>query len=280
MNTTQTWFITGTSRGIGLELARAALAAGHCVAATARSASDVTAALGPHESLLPLDLDVTQAAQISAAVAAAQDRFGGIDVLVNNAGYGHLSLFEESNDTDARAQFDTNVFGLFEVTRAVLPGMRAQRSGRVINVSSVGGIIGAVSASLYCASKFAVEGFSLSLAEEVRSLGIHVTIVGPGYIRTDFLDPRSVRYADSTIPDYAELSTELRRFYEQRSHQQPGDPVRLAEAMLKLANMENPPLRFSAGSDSLHMVETRLAQVRSEMDTHRELSRSVDGQWS
>ena len=279
MTHSQTWFITGASRGIGLELARAALAAGHRVAATSRRAGDVTAALGSHHSLLALDLDVTQAPQITAAVAAAQARFGAIDVLVNNAGYGHLSLFEESNDADARAQFDTNVFGLFDVTRAVLPGMRARRSGHIINVSSVGGIIGAVSASLYCASKFAVEGFSLSLADEVKALGIHVSIVGPGYIRTDFLDPRSVRYADSTIPDYAELSRELRDFYEQRSHQQPGDPVRLAQAMLQLAAMENPPLRFSAGSDSLEMVEARLAQVRAEMDAHRELSRSVDGQW-
>ncbi|MDM4771067.1 oxidoreductase [Solimonas sp. SE-A11] len=279
MSTNPAWFITGASRGIGLELARAALAAGRRVAATSRRAVDVTAALGPHDSLLALDLDVTQPAQITAAVAAAQARFGAIDVLVNNAGYGHLSLFEESSDADARAQFDTNVFGLFDVTRAVLPGMRARRSGHIINVSSVGGIIGAVSASLYCASKFAVEGFSLSLADEVKALGIHVSIVGPGYIRTDFLDPRSVRYADSTIPDYAELSTQLRSFYEQRSHQQPGDPVHLAQAMLKLAAMENPPLRFSAGSDSLEMVEARLAQVHAEMDTHRELSRSVDGQW-
>ncbi|HEY0917019.1 MAG TPA: oxidoreductase [Solimonas sp.] len=279
MSTTSTWFITGASRGIGLELARAALVTGHRVAATARRAGDITAALGPHDSLLALDLDVTQPAQITAAVAAAESRFGAIEVLVNNAGYGHLSLFEESSDADARAQFDTNVFGLFDVTRAVLPGMRARRSGHIINVSSVGGIIGAVSASLYCASKFAVEGFSLSLADEVKALGIHVSIVGPGYIRTDFLDPRSVRYADSTIPDYAELSKELRDFYEQRSHQQPGDPVRLAQAMLKLAAMENPPLRFSAGSDSLEMVEARLEQVRAEMATHRELSRSVDGQW-
>ena len=280
MTHSQTWFITGASRGIGLELARAALAAGHRVAATSRRASDVTAALGSHDGLLALDLDVTQAPQIAAAVAVAQTRFGAIDVLVNNAGYGHLSLFEESNDADARAQFDTNVFGLFDVTRAVLPGMRARRRGHIINVSSVGGIIGAVSASLYCASKFAVEGFSLSLADEVKALGIHVSIVGPGYIRTDFLDPRSVRYADSTIPDYAELSRELRDFYEQRSHQQPGDPVRLAQAMLQLAAMENPPLRFSAGSDSLEMVEARLEQVRTEMEAYRELSRSVDGHWN
>ncbi|MCD9030224.1 SDR family NAD(P)-dependent oxidoreductase [Luteimonas sp. Y-2-2-4F] len=277
--TTRTWFITGASRGIGLELARAALAAGQRVAATARRGETVAQALGDHEALLPLDLDVTDRAQIAAAVEAARERFGGIDVLVNNAGYGHLGLFEETTDADARAQFDTNVFGLFEVTRAVLPLMRAQRRGHVINVSSIGGISGAASGSLYCASKFAVEGFSVSLADEVRDFGIHVTIVGPGFIRTDFLDPRSVRFAEPAIADYAELSERLRSFYQQRNHQQAGDPARLAQAILQLAEAPSPPQRFSAGSDSLDMVDARLAQLKEELDAWRALSRSVDGEW-
>ncbi len=278
--TSQTWFITGASRGIGLELARAALAAGHRVAATSRRHADIVAALGTHEGLLALDLDVTDSAQIAAAVAATQARFGGIDVLVNNAGYGYLGLFEESTEDDVRAQFETNVFGLFAVTRAVLPVMRAQRRGHVFNVSSVGGISGAASGSLYCATKFAVEGFSISLADEVKGFGIHVTIVGPGYIRTDFLDARSVRFATTSVDDYVALSAELRGFFEDRSHQQAGDPVRLAEAFLQLAAEKAPPLRFSAGSDALEILDTRLASLKQERDAYADLSRSVDGRWA
>ncbi|HBK46712.1 MAG TPA: short-chain dehydrogenase/reductase, partial [Xanthomonadaceae bacterium] len=201
------------------------------------------------------------------------------DVLVNNAGYGHLGLFEETTDADARAQFDTNVFGLFEVTRAVLPLMRAQRRGHVFNVSSVGGIAGFASATLYCASKFAVEGFSESLADEVADLGIHVTVVGPGFFRTDFLDPASVRFADAPIADYAALSGELRTFYQQRNHQQAGDPAKLAQALLQLADSAAPPRRFSAGSDSLEMVEARLERLRGELDAWKALSVSTDGDY-
>jgi NAD(P)-dependent dehydrogenase (short-subunit alcohol dehydrogenase family) len=277
---TQTWLITGASRGIGLALARAALAAGHRVAASARRGSDITAALGTHEALLTLDLDVTDAAQIATAVAAAQARFGGIDVLVNNAGYGELGLFEETAAADARRQFDTNVFGLFEVTRAVLPAMRAQRRGHVINLSSVGGIAGFASATLYCASKFAVEGFSASLAEEVRDLGIHVSVVGPGFIRTDFLEPSSMRFAASSIADYAALSVKLRDYYQQHSHQQAGDPARLAQALLTLAASPTPPQRFAAGSDALQVSDARLAQLQADLAAWRALSASVDGQWA
>lgn len=277
--TTRTWFITGASRGIGLELARAALAAGQRVAATARRGATVAQALGDHEALLPLDLDVTDREQIAAAVAAAHERFGGIDVLVNNAGYGQLGLFEETTEAEVRAQFDTNVFGLFEVTRAVLPSMRARRRGHVINVSSIGGIVGAASGSVYCASKFAVEGFSASLADEVRELGIQVTVVGPGFIRTDFLDPRSVRFAQAGIADYAALSARLRDYYGERNHRQAGDPARLAEAILTLAAAAQPPQRFCAGSDAVAMLEARLAQLREELDAWRDLSLSVDGEW-
>ncbi|AKC87091.1 oxidoreductase [Pseudoxanthomonas suwonensis] len=278
--TTRTWFITGASRGIGLETARAALAAGHQVVATGRRRGDVIAALGESEALLALELDVTVPAQIAAAVDAARERFGRIDVLVNNAGYGHLGLFEQTTDADVRAQFETNVFGLFNVTRAVLPLMRAQRGGHVINLSSVAGIAGFAMAGIYCASKFAVEGFSLSLAEEVRQFGICVTIVGPGFIRTDFLDPSSFRLPDIAVPDYADMDAQLRNTYLPYNHLQPGDPVRLAQALLQLADRADPPLRFSAGSDALEMVGARLAQLGAELDAERALSASVDGQWA
>ena len=279
--TTQTWFITGANRGIGLEIARAALQAGHRVVATARHRQAVDDALGERDDVLALDLDVTDPMQIAAAVAAARTHFGRIDVLVNNAGYGHLGLFEQTSEAEARTQFDTNVFGLMDVTRAVLPVMRAQRSGRVLNLSSVAGIAGFAMASLYCASKFAVEGFSLSLAEEVKQFGIHVTLVAPGFIRTDFLDPSSMQLSDAAlIPDYAAFDDALRGAYLPMNHQQPGDPVRLAQAVLQLVASEQPPLRWAAGSDAVHMVDERLTQLKSELDAARALSASVDGRWA
>jgi NAD(P)-dependent dehydrogenase (short-subunit alcohol dehydrogenase family) len=273
----QIWFITGANRGIGLGIARAARAAGHSVVATARRARTVVDALGDQDDVLAIDLDVTQPAQIAAAVEAAKARFGRIDVLVNNAGYGHLGLFEETADGDVRAQFETNVFGLMQVTRAV---MRAQRYGRVFNVSSVAGFSGFALASLYCASKFAVEGFSLSLAQEVLDFGIHVTLVAPGFIRTDFLDPSSYRLPDASIPDYAAVDTALRSAYLPMNHLQPGDPARLAQAVVQLAASENPPVRWSAGSDAVTMVEARLDQLTAENDAYRHLSCAVDGQWA
>ena len=278
--TSQTWFITGANRGIGLAIARAALAAGHRVVATARQGAAVVEALGDRDDVLALDLDVTRPAQVRAAVEAATARFGGIDDLVNNAGYGHLGLFEQTSDADARAQFETNVFGMMDVTRAVLPVMRARRSGRVLNLSSVAGMAGFAMAGLYCASKFAVEGFSLSLAQEVKAFGIHVTVVAPGFIRTDFLDPSSYRLPDASIPDYAAMDEALRAAYLPMNHLQPGDPARLGRALVELAASESPPLRWSAGSDAVQMVDARLAELKAELDAGRALSASVDGEWA
>lgn len=278
--TSRIWFITGASRGIGLDIARAALNSGHRVVATSRNKQDVVAALGSYDALLALDLDVTRPEQISAAVEAAKNHFGGIDVLVNNAGYGHIGMFEEVTDAEVRAQFETNVFGLFSVTRAVLPLMRVQRAGHVINLSSVAGFVGFGAASIYCASKFAVEGFSLSLAEEVKPFGIHVTLVAPGFIRTDFLDPKSIRGSKPSVADYAEASAQVLSTFDQYNHQQPGDPARLAEAVLQLADSQQPPLRYAGGSDAVQMVESRLAQLSEELNALRALSQSVDGQWS
>jgi NAD(P)-dependent dehydrogenase (short-subunit alcohol dehydrogenase family) len=278
--TTQIWFITGANRGIGLETARAALTGGHRVVATARCGGTVVDALGHYDDVLALDLDVTRPAQVAAAVEAAKRRFGRIDVLVNNAGYGHLGLFEETSDADVRAQFETNVFGLMHVTRAVLPVMRAQRFGRVFNVSSVAGSSGFAMAGLYCASKFAVEGLSFSLAQEVQQFGIHVTLVAPGFVRTDFLDPSSYRLPDPSIPDYAALNAGLRSAYLPMNHLQPGDPVRLARALVQLATSDDPPLRWSAGSDAVAMIDARLEELKGVNNANRALSFSVDGQWA
>ena len=274
------WFVTGASRGLGAEIVRAVLAAGDRVVATARNRQALVDSLGPDgDNLLSLSLDVTRPDQAQAAVDAALARFGRIDVLVNNAGYGNLSLFEESTAQDVQAQYDTNVFGLMHVTRAVLPAMRAQRSGRIFNISSIGGIVGGESGALYCASKFAVEGFSESLAGEVRRFGIHVTIVEPGFFRTDFLEPTSVRHGSHAIADYAQVAADLRAFYDSRSRNQAGDPARLGQALMTLASVERPPGRWCAGSDALGIVQAKIDSLQGELDAWRDLSASTDGEF-
>lgn len=270
-----TWFVTGAARGIGAHTVQSALAAGHNVVATARNHRSITTS---HDRLLTLDLDVTDSAQAKSAVQAAVAHFGSIDVLVNNAGYGQMGLFEEVSSAQAQAQFDTNVFGLFHVTRAVLPVMRQQRSGHVLNLSSIGGIQGGYpGASLYCASKFAVEGFSEGLAQEVAGFGIKVTIVEPGFFRTDFLDSQSVRFGDIAVADYAAQSAEIRASYGAYNHQQPGDPARLATLLLQLAAHSTPPLRFAAGSDAVAVVSAKIDALRAELQAWEALSATTDG---
>ena len=268
-----TWFITGAARGIGAHTVQAALAAGHNVVATARSRLSITTT---HAHLLALDLDVTVEAQAHAAVQAAVARFGRIDVLVNNAGYGQLGLFEESNAADAQTQFDTNVFGLFHVTRAVLPVMRQQRAGRVLNISSIAGMRGRTGTALYSASKFAVEGFSEALAQEVAAFGIFVTIVEPGAFRTDFLDGQSMRYGSQSIVDYAAQSAQVTEGFGARNHLQPGDPARLAAVLLQLAAHPAPPLRLAAGSDAVEIAGAKIEALRAEWLAWRELSVTTD----
>lgn len=272
---TSTWFVTGAARGIGAHTVQAALAAGHNVVATARDHRKITMT---HDRLLALDLDVNDPTQAQAAVQAAVKHFGRIDVLVNNAGYGQMGLFEEVSPDQARAQFDTNVFGLLHVTRAVLPVMRQQRAGRVLNLSSIGGIQGGYpGASLYCASKFAVEGFSEGLAQEVAPFGIQVTIVEPGFFRTDFLDAQSVRFGSIAVEDYAAQSAEVHASYGAYNHQQPGDPARLAEVLLQLAVHPHPPLRFAAGSDAVAVVSAKIDALRAELENWKTLSVTTDG---
>jgi len=279
--TQKTWFVTGAARGLGAAIARAALDAGDRVVVAGRNRDALVQAFGPDsDTVLSLALDVTDAAAIKTGVEAAVARFGRIDILVNNAGYGHLGIFEELTAQDDRAQFDTNVFGLFDMTRAVLPIMRAQRSGHVFNISSGGGMVGGASGSIYCATKFAVEGFSESIAQELAPFGVHVTIVEPGFFRTDFLDASSVRYGANPIADYAQTSAALRGFYDARSHNQAGDPAKLGQAMLVLANAENPPVRWTAGTDAVAMVEGKMAGVKAELDAWRALSLSTDGDFS
>ncbi len=271
------WFITGAGRGLGFEIAKAALAAGDSVIATGRDPEKVATAFGtPQPNLLVQQLDVSAREQAAPAVEAALQRFGRIDVLVNNAGYGHLGMFEESTPEDVDLQFRVNLYGSFDITRAVLPTMRRQRSGHIFNITSIGGLRGGAMASLYCATKFALEGWSESLAAEVGELGLHVTAVEPGFFRTDFLDSSSIRYTGNTIADYVPKANELRSFYDTRSYQQAGDPAKLAWALLELAGAANPPMHFVVGTDAVGVMEARIQRDTAELAAWRGLSITTD----
>jgi NAD(P)-dependent dehydrogenase (short-subunit alcohol dehydrogenase family) len=270
------WMITGANRGLGLEIAKAALAAGEWVVATARKPESVTQALGENERLLALPLDVTEPEQATAAVEAAVKRFGQIDVLVNNAGFGHFGPFEEASPEEVETQFRVNVFGTMHVTRAVLPTMRGQKSGRIFNLSSIAGLKGAAMSSLYCASKFAMEGWSESLAAEVSPFGIQVTAVEPGFFRTDFLDVSSVRYTEITQPEYAEGMAQLRGWLDGKNQQQEGDPAKLGRVLVELAAKPEQPLHLLMGSDATAWMEDRIERDTRATEEWRGVSVSTD----
>jgi NAD(P)-dependent dehydrogenase (short-subunit alcohol dehydrogenase family) len=272
----KTWFITGASRGFGLLIARAALARGDKVVATARNPQSVIEALGATPNLLALPLDVSDEAAAQAAARQAVERFGRIDVLVNNAGYGLLGAVEESSGEEVRKVYETNVFGLLNVTRAVLPVLRRQRAGHVINLSSVGGYAAYHGWGVYGSTKFAVEGISEALALELKPLGVHVTVVEPGFFRTDFLDASSLSSTAARIEDYAETVGAMREIAVQVHRQQQGDPDKLAAAMLVLADAPQPPLRLQLGSDTVARVREKNSAVERELGEWIELALSTD----
>jgi NAD(P)-dependent dehydrogenase (short-subunit alcohol dehydrogenase family) len=271
------WFLTGASRGFGLEIARKILSQGDRVVATARRAGQIAAELpDAGDSLLAVDLDVTNGDQAAAAVQAAVDKFGRIDVLVNNAGRGLLGAVEEASDASVRAVYEVNVFGTLTVQRAVLPVMRRQRSGHIINISSVGGLLGSAGWGIYCSTKFAMEGFSEALAKEVNPLGIAVTIVEPGYFRTDFLDASSLGTEETVIADYESTVGATRAHAEDVNHEQPGDPVKAAAAIVDIAAAAEPPVHLLLGTDCVAAVEGKIADLKADIDTWRAVSLSTD----
>jgi NAD(P)-dependent dehydrogenase (short-subunit alcohol dehydrogenase family) len=271
------WMITGANRGIGLEIARAVLEAGNQVVATARKPEQIEKELtGYGDRLLTVSLDVTKSGQAKAAVEAAKKKFGRIDVLVNNAGYGQLGWFENTSPEQIAQQFETNVFGSMNVTRAVLPTLREQRSGHIFTVSSVAGIFAVAGSSIYSASKFAVEGWMLGLAQEVKPLGIHATIIEPGFFKTDFLDSTSVSYGAYDIPDYSEVVTKFKKWHDNMNHQQVGDPAKLGGVLIELAAKPEPPVRFAAGSDAFGVVLKVAESIRTEAEQYKDLSTSTD----
>ena len=269
------WIVTGAGRGMGTDIARAALAAGHAVVATGRNPEAVTAALGEAADLLVVTLDVTRPEAAEAAVAAAVERFGRIDVLVNNAGSFYAGFFEEIAPDDFRAQVETNLFGPANVTRAVLPVMRAQRSGLVVTISSSAGITGQTFCSAYAASKFAVEGWMESLAPEVAPFGVRTMLVEPGFFRTELLTDASTTYPEPSIDDYAETTRAIVASWKGMSGQQPGDPAKLATALIELAGQSEPPVRWAAGSDAVGVLEQKARDLLAQADAYREISSSL-----
>ena len=270
------WFISGCSSGFGRELARLVLARGGRAVVTARERARVAdLALAAGERALALELDVTDAARIAAAVQAAQARFGRIDVLVNNAGYGYQASVEEGEDAEIRAQFEANVFGLFALTRAVLPGMRARRSGRILNITSVAGLVGFAGSGYYAASKHAIEGWSDALAAEVGPLGIAVTCIEPGPFRTDWAG-RSLRQTPGRIADYADTAGARLAGTAAGSGRQPGDPARAAEAMVRLAECDRPPRHLVLGAFGIDAVCRKLAATLAEIEAWRDTSLATD----
>ena len=270
------WMITGTSQGFGHELVRAALQRGDSVIATSRNPHKVATAF-PEASdrLLAVPMDLRDPAQISSAVQAGLARFGRIDVLVNNAGHGLVGAVEEASDAEIANVHETNVFGLLRVTRAVLPHFRKRRSGHVVNLSSIGGIIGIAGFGIYNSTKFAVEGLSEALAHEVAPLGIRVTIVEPGPFRTDFLGG-SLAVAGKTLADYDETSGRTRAGATERHGNQPGDPVRAAEAIIKAVTSENPPRHLLLGRFAYEKATAKLEDLRKEYEAWREVTLGAD----
>ena len=274
-----TWFLTGAARGLGYEIARHALDAGANVVAAARSLAQVEAAYsaapGFAERVLPVALDVTDERQAEAAVEAAIARFGRIDVLVNNAGRGLIGAVEEASATEIEAVFATNVFGLLNVTRAVLPHMRGQHSGHIVNISSMGGFAQVPGWGVYGATKFAVEGLSEAMRAELAPVGVDVTLIEPGSFRTDFLDGSSLQATARQIPDYADTVGKVRVAAAANNHGQMNDPIRGAAAIYAAVTAAHPPSRFPVGPDAIAMVEGKLAHVRKELDEWRSLGSST-----
>jgi len=276
MTEKQVWFITGAGRGMGADFAKAVLGAGHRLVATGRDTERLTKLLGASDDLLALTLDVTKRGDAEAAVKAAVERFGRIDVLVNNAANFHAGFFEEITPEQFERQLATSLIGPMNVTRAVLPVMRRQRAGHVIAISSSAGLgAGYDFMTAYAASKFGLEGFMESLRVEVAPFGIHATIVNPGFFRTELLTVQSTSYAQSSVADYDDRRAPLVAYWKSMNGQQGGDPAKLAQALLTIAGQEPPPRRFIAGADAIAGAEQKIKELAEDIESNRPLSTSL-----
>ncbi|MES2205865.1 MAG: oxidoreductase [Pseudomonadota bacterium] len=277
MNNAKVWFITGASKGLGLALLKKLLKEGYYVAATSRSKQSLIENISePSEKFLPLEVHLSDEASIAQAVASTLEHFRKIDVLVNNAGYGQAGTVEEVSDQEARQNYEVNVFGLLNVLRGVLPSMRQQKSGHIFNISSVGGYVGGFSGwGVYCSTKFAVAGLTEALHADVKSLGINVTLIYPGYFRTDFLNQESMKVTAHSIADYSEARKAIDLHVNGIHQNQPGDPEKAAEVMIALANESAPPLHMFLGADAYEMVQSKLKSVSAEVDAYKTLTIST-----
>ena len=276
MSNKKVWFITGAGRGMGVQFVKAALAAGDAVVASGRDTGRVSQAVGPSSDLLAVKLDVTSRADAAAAVQAAVDRFGRIDVLVNNAASFYAGYFEELTPEEFDRQLAASLIGPMNVTRAVLPVMRKQRSGHIISISSSAGLAaGFEFVSAYAASKFGLEGWMESLQAEVSPFGINTTVVNPGFFRTELLTEQSTNYAKPSIADYDERRGPLVEYWKAQNGRQSGDPAKLARAIIAIASQEPPPRRFIAGADAIATAEQKMADLKQEIDANRALSTSL-----
>src|SRR3954467_3682415 len=275
MKNAKVWFITGAGRGMGVDFAKAALAAGHAVVATGRDTSRLSKTLGASGDLLTVKLDVTRLDDAQQAVRAAVDRFGRIDVLVNNAASFHAGYFEELSPEQFEQQLATSLTGPMNVTRAVLPAMRKQRSGHIVSISSTAGLIGFEFGAAYAASKFGLEGWMLSLQAEIEPFGIDTITVNPGFFRTELLAEESTNFAEGTIEDYNERRAKQMEFWKGYNGQQSGDPAKLAKALITISNQEKPPRRFIAGADAVGTAEQVAVTLQQQTEAYRDLSSSL-----
>jgi len=275
MKNEKVWMITGAGRGMGIDITRAALAAGYKVVATGRNTDKVVKALGKADNLLIVKLDVTKPADAISAVKAAIDRFGRIDTLVNNAANFYAGFFEELTPEQMEQQLQTSLIGPMNVTRAVLPVMRKQRSGQIITISSTAGLIGFTFGAAYAASKFAVEGWMQSLQAEIEPFGIDTIVINPGFFRTELLTEESTNFAKPSIDDYNESRTQQMQFWKGYNGQQSGDPAKLAQALITISSLEKPPRRFLAGADAIATAEQVASTLQQQANAYRELSSSL-----
>jgi NAD(P)-dependent dehydrogenase (short-subunit alcohol dehydrogenase family) len=275
MTEKKVWFITGAGRGLGLHIAKSALAAGHAVVATGRDPKKVAASFGHHDDLLVVKLDITRAGDAKAAVESAAARFGRIDLLVNNAGNFFAGFFEELSPDQIRNQIETLLLGPMNVTRAALPVMRKQRAGLLLTISSTAGLSGGMFLTAYAAAKFGIEGWMESLAPEVAPFGIKTMLVEPGFFRTELLTRNSTTYAQPSIDDYAERSRQTVAAWSGMDGKQGGDPAKLADALVQLAALDEPPARFAAGPDAVQTFEAKAKALLAQADAHRALSSSL-----
>jgi NAD(P)-dependent dehydrogenase (short-subunit alcohol dehydrogenase family) len=275
MTTKQVWLITGAGRGLGIDIAKAALAAGHAVVATGRDPQKVAAAIGRHDNLLAVKLDVTRPEDAQTAVQTSVRKFGRIDVLVNNAGNFYAGFFEELGPEQVRKQIETLLFGPMNVARVVLPEMRKQRSGLLITISSTAGIAGQLFCTAYAAAKFGLEGWIESLTPEVAPFGIRTMLVEPGFFRTALLSADSTTYAKPSLDDYARNTAEIVTAWSSMDGKQGGDPAKLAKAIVQLSGLKEPPARFAAGADAVQTFEAKAKALLSQANAHRDLSCSL-----